>query len=301
MPSFRKTTDQAARAVRRRLALGSPRHDNRDDGKIHSVGTARAYQQALSVAAGWLRKNHRNQGLDHMTTEQATEYLKERASEVRQKTLDLDRQALQILPGVGKLERIKSRLGRSPLETGGRAYTPAQVQMVAAAQSERHALATEIAYTAGLRGHELLTLRRTDEQPASTHREWSARRFEGRPDAVRYTVDGKGGLVREVSLSSHLAERLEARRREKPVTVVDRGVRYRQHYDLGGGLTWSDSFSAASKRALGWSTGAHGLRHSYAQERLYVLQGNHPYPDALEIVSQEMGHFRPDITEVYLR
>jgi len=301
MPSFRKPADQAARAVRRRLALNTPRHDNRNDGKIHSVGTARAYQQALAGVSTWLKANHHNQGLDHMTTEQARAYLKERSETVRQKTLDLDRQALQILPGVGKLERIKSNLGRSPLETGGRAYTPTQVQMVAAAQSERHALATEIAYAAGLRGHELLTLRRADEQPASTHREWSARRFEGRPDAARYTVDGKGGLVREVSLPSRLAERLEARRREKAVTVVDRGVRYRQHYDLGGGLAWSDSFSAASKRALGWSTGAHGLRHSYAQERLYVLQGSHPYPDALEIVSQEMGHFRPDITEVYLR
>ena len=301
MPSFRKSADQAARAVRRRLTLGSPRHINRDDGKIHSVGTARAYQQALAGASTWLKTNHHNQGLDHMTTEQARQYLKERAETVRQKTLDLDRQALQILPGVGKLERIKSRLDRSPLETGGRAYTSLQVQMVVAAQSERHALATEIAYAAGLRGHELLTLRRADEQPASTHREWSAQRFEGRPDAIRYTVDGKGGLVREVSLPSHLAERLEARRREKPRTVTDRGIRYRQHYDLGGGLAWSRSFSAASKRALGWSTGAHGLRHSYAQERLDVLQGSHSYPDALAIVSQEMGHFRADITEVYLR
>ena len=301
MPSFRKSADQAARAVRRRIALNTPRHTNRNDGKIHSVGTARAYQQTLSMAAGWLKEKHHNQGLDHMTTEQARQYLKERSETVRQKTLDLDRQALQILPGVGKLERVKSRLDRSPLETGGRAYTSVQVQMVAAAQSERHALATEIAYAAGLRGHELLTLRRAGEQPASKHREWSAKRFEGFSDAVRYTVDGKGGLMREVSLPSYLAERLEARRREKPVTVADRGVRYRQHYDLGGGLAWSRSFSAASKRALGWSTGAHGLRHSYAQERLDVLQGSHPYPEALEIVSQEMGHFRPDITEVYLR
>ena len=301
MPSFRKPADQAARAVRRRLALNTSRHDNRNDGKIHSVGTARAYQQALAGISTWLKVNHHNQGLDHMTTEQAMQYLQERRDTVRQKTLDLDRQALHILPGVGKLERVKSRLGRSPLETGGRAYTPAQVQMIAAAQSERYALATEVAYAAGLRAHELLTLRRADKQPASTHREWSDKRFEGRADAVRYTVDGKGGLVREVSLPSHLAERLEAQRREKPVTVTDRGIRYRQHYDLGGGLAWSRSFGNASKRALGWSTGAHGLRHSYAQERLHVLQGSHPYPEALEIVSQEMGHFRPDITEVYLR
>ena len=302
MPSFRKAADQADRVIRRSLALKTPRHDNRDDGKIHSRGTARAYQQALTGAAQWLKKKANNQSLERMTPEQANQYLQERAETVRQKTLDLDRQALQILPRIGKLDRIKSRLDRSPLETGGRAYTPVQVQMISAAQSERHALATGIAYAAGLRGHELLTLQRAGEQGASTHRDWSAERFEGRPDTVRYTVIGKGGLIREVALPGHLAERLEERRREKPRQVMDRGIRYTQHYDLGGGLPWSRSFSAASRRALGWSTGAHGLRHRYAQERLDELQAaGHAYPDGLEIVSQEMGHFRPNITEVYLR
>ena len=302
MPSFRKAANQADRMIRRSLALKTKRHDNRDDGKIHSRGTARAYQQALTGAAKWLKKKANNQALERMTPEQAHQYLDERRKTVRQKTLDLDRQALQILPQIGKLDRIESRLDPSPLETGGRAYTPVQVQMVAAAQSERHALATEIAHAAGLRGHELLTLRRADEQAASTHRKWSAERFEGRPDSVRYTVVGKGGLVREVALSVYLSERLEERRWERPKTVTDRGIRYTQHYDLGGGLAWSRSFSAASKRALGWSTGGHGLRHSYAQERIEDLQRDgHTYDSALGLVSQEMGHFRGDLTEVYLR
>jgi len=302
VPSFRKPAKQAERMIRRRLALKSPRHGNHDDGKIHSVGTARAYQQALTGASEWLKEKYRNQSLESMSEEQAKEYLDERRLTVRQKTLDLDRQALQILPNIGKLERVASRLDRSPLETRGRAYTPVQIRMIVAAQSERHSLATEIAYTAGLRGHELLTLRRAEKQPASTHRKWSKERFEGRTDSVRYTVDGKGGLVREVILPLHLSERLEERLWKTPRTVTDRGVRYSQHYDLGGGLTWSRSFSAASKRVLGWSTGGHGLRHRYAQERLDELQREgHVYPDALEIVSQEMGHFRPDITEVYLR
>ena len=302
MPSFRKAKNQAARAVTQRIAVGSARHDNRNDGKVHSFGTARAYEQALTGVSKWLKEKYNNQSLERMTTEQACQYIEERAETVRQKTLDLDRQALQILPHVGKLERVKSRLDRSPLETGGRAYTTVQVQMVAAAQSERHSLATEIAHAAGLRGHELLTLRCVDKREASTHREWLAERFDGRPNGVRYTVDGKGGLVREVALPGHLAERLEERLREKPRSVMDRGVRYTQYYDLGGGLAWSRSFSAASKRALGWSTGGHGLRHSYAQERLEDLQRDgHTYDSALELVCQEMGHFRPDITDVYLR
>ncbi|MFT7318300.1 MAG: hypothetical protein ACI8WF_002750, partial [Pseudoalteromonas distincta] len=43
-------------------------------------------------------------------------------------------------------------------------------------------------------------------------------------------------------------------------------------------------------------------RHSYAQERMIELNAlGFKYKTALETVSQEMGHFRPEITEVYLR
>ena len=304
MPIFRKPTNQAARAVRRVLALSTPRHDNRDDGQIHSVGTARSYQGALARVAAWMQENRNYKGLDQLTPEEARTYLEARAAHVRQKTLDQDRQALQVLPLVGKLERIKSNPELRPtcLATEGRAYTPEQVDIIAQAQTPRNALATRIAYAAGVRASELLTLLPASERPASKHREWSPERFDGRGDVRRYTVEGKGGLKREVALPSYLAEQLEARRLRKPERVTDRGVRCMQHYDLGGGQAWSQSVSAASKNELGWSTGAHGLRHSYAQDRVGELQGSgHGHESALETVSQELGHFRPDITRVYLR
>ena len=304
MPIFRKPANQAARAVRNVLALRTPRHGNRDDGQIHSVGTARSYQQALTRVAEWMRERRDYKGLDKLTPEEARAYLEERAAHVRQKTLDQDRQALQILPLVGKLERIKSdpKLKPTRLATDSRAYTPEQVEVIARAQTPRNALATRIAYAAGMRASELLTLRPAAERAASEHREWSPERFDGRGDLRRYTVEGKGGLKREVALPLHLAEQLEARRLQTPARVTDRGVRCMQHYDLGGGQAWSQSFSAASRNELGWSTGAHGLRHGYAQDRVDELQGSgHGHASALETVSQEMGHFRPDITEVYLR
>ena len=48
--------------------------------------------------------------------------------------------------------------------------------------------------------------------------------------------------------------------------------------------------------------GSHGLRHNYAQSRMSDLvdQGK-DYHAALQIVSDEMGHHRPDITATYLR
>jgi len=291
--------------VRRALALGEARHEARDDGRIHSVGTARVYEQALTGAARWMQDQGERSGIQRMTTEQARAYLEHRARAVGQKTLDLDRQALRVLPGVERdaLERIHSQANRpAGLAEQSRAYTPEQRELVHQELSQRAALAAQIAHAAGLRAHELLSLRPAAEQPASTHREWSPDRFAGRDDHARYTVDGKGGLVREVAIPQALAERLEAHRLETPRDVTDRGVHYRQHYALPAGQTLSSAWSAASRQELGWSAGIHGLRHSYAQERMDELQGRgQSYADALTIVSQEMGHFRGDITEVYLR
>jgi len=300
MPSFAKASTQAARAVRRAAAIGSDRHSSRNDGRVHGLGTARNYEQALKLAADWDKANG-GKGLEYFDHDRAMAYLAERSKTVGQSTLDLDRQALQILPHVDHLDRVRSELDRPGLADQGRAYTPTQIQAITEAQTPRNALATEIAHAAGLRAHELLTLRPAGERPASSHREWSPHRFDGR-EVVRYTVEGKGGLVREVGIPQELAGRLEERRLEEPREVIDRGITYEQHYNIGGGQAWSSSFSRASERELGYSTGAHGLRHSYAQERMNELQGRGmSYHDALGVVSQEMGHFRPDITEVYLR
>jgi integrase len=301
MPSFAKPATQAARAVRRRLSLGRARHGQANDGRIHSRGTARAYEQALKLAAEWDRANG-GQGLASFDAVRGLAYLSERAEGVCQKTLDLDRQALSMLPGVGELPRVRSTLPTTGHGDRSRAYTAEQIALVADAQRTRSALATEVAAAGGLRAHELLTLRPAAEQPASGHRDWSPERFAGMGDILRYSVVGKGGLVREVALPATLAERLEHCRLREPRLVVDRGVQYQQHYEIAGGNTWSSSFSQASTRALGWSRGAHGVRHSYAQRRMVVLQSNGwTYSDALGLISQEMGHFRPEITEVYLR
>lgn len=296
MPSFRSATAQAEHAVSRKIALGTGRHDHQNDGRIHSLGTARGYEQALKGFADYLRQ-HRLGDLRSATEEEARQYLAERSEVVGQKTLDLDRQAIQI--HLGQRLEIVSSSKESTLST--RSYTPTQVERIAQAQSEANSLATRLAYYAGLRAHELLTLRPTGERAASGHRQWSAERFTGR-DGDRYTVVGKGGLVREVMLSRELATALEARRLEEPRLMIDRGVHYNQHYAIGGGRSWSQSFSSASKRELGFSNGAHGLRHSYAQERMTELQQQGMrYDQAKATVAQEVGHFDKETTEAYLR
>lgn len=268
---------------------------------IQSVGTVRNYEQALSKFCTFLasQKIHIK---DIEGDDQALSYLSQRAEQVGQKALDLDRQSIQAaLMHIGAInDRLPVIKSEHQQVLKSRAYTVDQVAMIVQRQSDKHALATEIAHAAGLRAHELITLAPATERPAD-HRPALASKFEGR-DGVLYTVEGKGGLCREVLLPKDLADRLEDRRLGESKEVTDRGVRYEQRYDIGAGKQFSDSFSKASDRALDWSTGAHGLRHSYAQERMDELQSmGYDRDTALETVSQEMGHFRPDITEVYLR
>ncbi len=277
---------------------------------LQSIGTVRNYEAALARAAEFAIREQIAGGLCGMTLADAKRFQEQRAQELGQKALDMERQALQcmfqhvtnVLPTradgrPSRLPVIKSELDQA---LKSRAYTHEQLGLLRQAQSERNALSTEIAHAAGLRAHELLTLRRASERRPDD-RPARAEKFRGR-DGVLYTVHGKGGLVRHVLLPQHLADRLEERRLEAPRRVTDRGVHQQQQYDLAGGQRWSNSYSSASNRALGWSAGAHGLRHSYAQERMRELQlSGLSRHDALETVSQEMGHFRPDITEVYLR
>ena len=297
MPSFRSSAAKAAHAVSQRLDLTS-RHDNRDDGQIHSRGTARNFEQALTQYEQFAQAN-RLGDLRTATTETAQQYLQERQEAGwSQKTLDQDRQALQCHLQTS-LERVQS-IKETALNT--RSYTSAQINEIASHQNSRNALSTEIAHSAGLRAHELLTIRPITERDISAHREWSAYRFTGRTGEL-YSVKGKGGLVRAVMIPRDLAARLEATKLDRgPREVMDRGIKYQQYYDIGGGKNWTSSFSRVSTNNLGWSNGAHGVRHSYAQERMQEMQrAGYSYNDALGIVAQEVGHFSPHTTEAYLR
>ena len=302
MPKFRKirSPEHQARAVVGRLVnLGVLR---RNPHAPASVGTVRNYRQCLPQVA----RHIAGAGLEllDLTPARANAYLRSHAADFGQKALDGHRQALQkllihvqgSLPDGGKLTIVRSL---KPSRRGGRAYAPHQVPMVAARQTAPNALATLIAHAAGLRAHELLTLARPAERPPDV-RPARPEKFDGRP-GTDYTVVGKGGLARLVRVPDDLAERLEEQRLDHPERVTDRGIRYLSRYDIGGGEAWSRSFSHASHSALGWSRGAHGVRHGYAQERMAELQRDLVYDDALEVVSQELGHFRPQITEEYLR
>ena len=177
----------------------------------------------------------------------------------------------------------------------------AEVERIASAQIERNSLATQIAYAAGLRAHELFALQPVSERQASTHREWCADRFVGR-SGERYTVEGKGGLVREVLLPKDLSERLEARRLVEPRQVTDRGVNYVQGYDLGGGGPGVRVFLRQAKGSLALPPVPMGSGTVIPRTRMQELQrSGMQYDEARRTVAQEVGHFDKKTTEAYLR
>ena len=310
MPRSPKTPETQARAACQQIS----EHQQKTTGKSLWAGSAGTYKDAFTEAAKFMRATY-NETLRGMTVERAQDYLSNRAEAVKQATLNRDRLGLNMLlhaqnklPPGQNLPYAKSEL---PSIIAARAYDPKYVPKIAEHQAPHNALSTLIAHAAGLRAHELLTLCRTGDdprmiptyRPEKTTLDIDSRKWAGR-SGEQYIVKGKGGYVRAVLIPAHLARQLEARRLDQPRFVTDRheGITYKQRYDIGGGKRWAKSFTEASRRALGYSDGAHGLRHSFAQERMRELQVREKtvYETALCVVSQELGHFRPSITLRYL-
>jgi integrase len=256
---------------------------------ITSIGTERSGVQAERRFLEWRADNGLDLDGPYIRAE-VMEFLHEFGETHGQSALDATRMAL------GRVLSLKLPPMLSLVETvrRGRATRPEELKLIVAHQHDRNALASLIAWDAGLRAIELLTLRRHGEHAVSAHRNWPQTMFLGRQDTEKMVVTGKGGLRRTVSIARCLVAELEKWRRPAPVTIEDRGVRYQSFYCVGGGQAFSQSFSRASLTALGASTGAHGLRHGYAQRRVSELRAlGWEFMDAIQLVSVELGHFRP--------
>ena len=244
--------------------------------------------------------------LKHITPEMAQAYLCScRDKGLSQKYLSTIKRSLERLvyskEPESKLDHVVAVYKHTvPLTDKDRAYSNEQIIAIMNNLSSKAKLSTLIAYNAGLRAEELLTIQRTDESHPSPNRVWSDDRFIGRKDGVRYIVTGKNGLRREVMLDKELAVHLEGYRFKNTKVVFDRKEPFIIKYDLLGGQSFSEAFSKASYKTLGWSHGAHGLRFSYAQRRMDKELGHIEYNQAKLIVSQELGHFREYITERYI-
>jgi integrase len=290
----------AERLVQKSLALGLSRHEYPElvKAKVTSVMTADAHASALTQFAKHLIAE-RGKHLKNASSSDAKEYLEKIALSKKQSTVSLSRQAinLHLLP-LQPATHVVSALSTVPVN---RAYSSPQIKLLCDAASQSLALSIGLAYSAGLRAMELVSIGPSNER-FSSNRNWDEKRFWGRKHYIAFIVHGKGGLHREVRAEPELAERLMALRRLSPISVSNRHARLVSHFDLIGGHDFSIQFTRLSNDALGFSHGAHGLRHSYAQLRLHeLLCLGLSIDEAIKVVSQEMGHFAIKNTMAYLR
>lgn len=108
-------------------------------------------------------------------------------------------------------------------------------------------------------------------------------------------ADTKGGKQRDLIVSEKTYQRLS--------DYVNRNGELRIDRNNGERQELREAIRDASIRSDQSYTGAHGLRHNFAVDRVTQLQseGLRSYQEAIAIVSREMGHERPSITEHYLR
>ncbi len=296
--SSENSRTKARKIVAGKTSIGMPRKVASVNYQFGSEGSARQAVDILALYAEWRVFNGLPKGMESNKS-QIEAYLSEASEDYAQKTLNSHRIALAKVYQIHNLKIYKSL--KISDEKSRDYFYPELVELIGH-QSEKNALATLIGFSSGLRAHEFCTLRRLEEQPPSPHHPWRSDLFTGMPDYTPYSVVGKGGLCRKVAIPISLANLLESVRLPSPKTVRDRKIDYQMYYEIGFGQSLSQSFAYASACALGWSTGVHGLRHSYAKRRFAELrQIGYQHAEAELIVSQEMGHFRSEITAAYFR
>ncbi|WP_310619440.1 hypothetical protein [Flexibacterium corallicola] len=121
---------------------------------IKSLGTVRTYESALTQVASSSFVQKAKVSLRSFTVEGAEAYLKWRAQEVRQATLNQERLALQLMMRhvshtLGKKGKLQVILSRVPTRQPSRSYSYKQVLLLTQAQRIRNRLATWLAYFGG--------------------------------------------------------------------------------------------------------------------------------------------------------
>lgn len=265
--------------------------------KIKSIGTTRNYRQCIKQYYRWCHENAILRG-EVSRLENLINFLTEIAENTQQKTVCQKRMALN------KCFNKKIKFIKAEIDTTfpARNYGESEVLIIVKNMTFYNALAVLICFYSGLRAHELATLRRPNESSRSNSREWSEELFMHREAGEIYIVTGKGGLRRHVMIPLILSIELEKLRLSVPEKIRDRDVYYYSQYKIGFGQALSQAFCRASTKSLKYSNGLHGLRHSYAKNRMKMLtQKNISIDKARLLISQELGHFRPQITDCYFR
>lgn len=297
MKTSKSNKYKAIQLLKKAVVIGRTIENQLSSDGISSIGTQRDYQVCIKLYLDWCQTNAIPPG-NYGSNLSLSAYLEDKSELYRQKTLCQHRMALNAAYHK-QLPRVKSLVDTV---LSSRDYRLSEVLLLIKNLHPKNAIAILLCFFSGLRAHELATLQRANEGERSHTRTWSKNLFVLENYFHLYIVTGKGGLRRYVAIPTELAKIIEAHRFESPRKVCDRGIHYHMNYNLGFGKALSQCFTRASLKHFGWSTGLHGLRHSYAKNRIRKLTGNHFSREyAKSIVSQELGHFRPSVINCYMR
>lgn len=291
-----KAHQRHAIAVTLELTRLGPKVPSGDDRWIHSIASQRIFHNVILMFARFLEVN-RAGNLKCFPNDAPEAFLYARSLRVGEAQLRADRWALQKLCD----RKLPSYKAARPQDLKPRAFTAEQISAIAAHQTCWYAFSTWLAAATGMRGMELLTIGPPELQPRDP-RPIPAHLHAFMPPGVLYTTAGKGGLVRWVLVPLPFVEPLESRRRPTPVVVRHERSYLTSYFDIPGGKAWGSSFRMACYRTFGKSAGGHGLRHTFTAERMDVFTGQGiSERDAKFAISVELGHFRPDVVDLYLR
>ena len=179
-----------------------------------------------------------------------------------------------------KEARVYARDTMDSPETDSRAYADAK-GVIASIENQDNHLGAKVQHEAGFRIHEVSLIH--EEQRKGIRQETVTGEERGVIE-----VQGKGGKVYEGMVSQETYRELENHIKDNGEFAIDKA-------DYGRDLR-----AAALEHGEDYH-GSHDLRHTHAQERFHEIQENgYSREDARQIVSRELGHERPDITERYL-
>ena len=290
------------------LAPGKSRHKHRDEKLLHGSRTIAHYRQVLTRAARWMIDVGYPRGLEDIDAELFKKFLQQRAARLTQDGLNYESRIVRrIVPQLREAERprVTALKEPTPRSTEDRANTPHEAQAIIDRLGPDDALSACLIANTAMRISEPPTLADPKDRPPSRHRNWSPERYEGMGPGREYTIVGKGGLIMPIWVPQHLVPAIEAKRLPVPVWEKDhRGNWFKRYFDLPGGSAFGKRYAIASKAVVGEEghKGVHGLRHMFAQIRLaYHMDQGRSYKEARRLVSQQVGHFRDQITKTYLR
>jgi integrase len=260
---------------------------------IYSYSTAEAYKDVWHQCCNFLKETEGLKDIEKLNGEGVTAYLESRIEAgISRATYSKEAAALGKLQvalnayadmrGNGTNYDLRSGIRELAVEAKQleksdphRAYS-APEKLISKIEKADYKLAAELQFHGGARINEISKIK--PEQLKGIN-----------GTQGKMTVAGKGGKVRNLSISEKTYKELELHIEKNGLYQIDKNS-YRRE------------LKNAAERSGQEYTGSHGLRWNYAQNRMVeIQQSGKSYEQGLREVSHAMGHERSDITEHYLR